>query len=143
MRYWIGTTLLAVVLAAAGCGGDTAASAIYDGAGCTYDGPTAVSVGDEVRFTFTNESETTDVVFNVARLPEGTTQDDIFETGLDEISEGETILDLYAPSPIGEERSDTATFASAGLFGAACTDFSGGENDGQGLSYVTLIEATE
>ncbi len=142
MRYLVGIMALAVTLTAAGCSGTTAASAVYDGAGCTYDGPTAVSVGDEVRFTFTNESDTTDVVFNVVRLPDGTTQADILETGIEEISEGDSVLDLFAPSPIGEERSDTATFTTAGLHGAACTDFSGGENDGQGLSYVTLIEVT-
>jgi hypothetical protein len=123
----------------AGLGETVEASAVYDGEGCTYDGPTEVSPGTRVSYTFTNESDTTDVTFGIFRLPEGTTQQEIFATGIDPISGGDTILILHAPSPVGTPRSDSTTFEDAGQYGAACTDFSGGENDGQGLSHVTMI----
>lgn len=126
----------------AGSGETVEASAVYDGEGCTYDGPTEVSTGTRVRYTFTNNSDSTDVTFGIFRLPEGTTQQDIFDTGIDPISGGDTILILHAPSPLGAPRADSTTFEDPGLYGAACTDFSGGENDGQGLSHVTMIQVS-
>jgi hypothetical protein len=92
-----------------------------------------------VSFTFTNESDTTDVTFGIFLLPEGTTQEEVFATGIDAISDPDSGFVLHAPSPIGTERSDSYTFDTSGQYGAACTDFSGGENNGQGLTYVTMI----
>ena len=129
-----------MVMATAACSSSNDAAAVYDGTGCTYGGPTELSAGDEVTFTFTNESDRTDVTFGIYVLPAGTTQEEILATGIDAITGGETIMNLFAPSPIGESRSDSATFTDPGQYGAACTDFSGGENNGQGLSYVTMIE---
>jgi len=142
MRRFIPLILL-ILLVSAACSSDSSeATAVYDGTGCTYDGPTEVATGATVSFTFTNESDTTEVTFGVTALPAGTTPEEVLATGIDAISSGDDVLWLFAPSPIGEQRADSATFEEPGQYGVACTDFSGGENDGQGLSYVTMIEVT-
>ena len=135
--------MMLIMLVTAACSSDSnEATAVYDGTGCTYDGPTEITTGTEVSFSFANESDTTEVTFGVTPLPAGTTQEEVLATGIDAISSGDDVIWLFAPSPIGEQRTDSATFEEPGQYGVACTDFSGGENNGQGLSYVTMIEVT-
>ena len=142
MRRLVPLTLLILLIGAACSSDNSDATAVYDGTGCAYDGPTEVTTGTEVSFTFTNESDTTEVTFGVTALPAGTTPEEVLATGIDAISGGDDVIWLFGPSPIGEQRTDTATFIEPGQYGVACTDFSGGENNGQGLSYVTMIEVT-
>ena len=135
--------LLLIMLVTAACSSDSnEATVVYDGTGCSYDGPTEVTTGTEVSFTFTNESDTTEVTFGVTLLPEGTTEEEVLANWIDLIEIPDAVISLFAPSPIGEPRTDSATFEEAGRYGVTCNDFSGGENDGLGLVYVTLIEVT-
>ena len=66
----------------------------------------------------------------------------VLATGIDAISSGDDVIWLFAPCPIGEQRTDSATFEESGQYGAVCTDFSGEESTGQELSYATMIEVT-
>ena len=135
--------ILLIMLVTAACSSDSSeATTVYDGTGCAYDGPTEVTTGTEVSFTFTNESDTTDVTFGVTLLPEGTTQEEVLANWIDLIEIPDAVIWLNAPSPIGEPRTDSATFDEAGQYGVSCNDFSGGENSGQGLVYVTILEVT-
>lgn len=142
LRRLVPFVMLVMLMAAACSSDDTEATAVWDGTGCAYDGPTEVAVGTEIRFTFTNESDTTDVTFGVTPLPAGTTPEEVLATGIGRISSGDDVIWLFAPSPIGEQRTDVAMFDEPGQYGVSCTDFAGGANDGQGLSYVTMIEVT-
>jgi len=101
MRRFIPLILL-IMLVAAACSSDSnEATAVYDGTGCTCDGPTEVTTGATASFTFTNESDTTEVTFGVTALPAGTTPDDVLATGIDAISSGDDVIWLFAPSPSG------------------------------------------
>lgn len=142
MRRVVIFAMLLAVLAAA-CGGSDGSSAVYDGTGCTYEGPTEFTTGTAATFTFTNESDTQDVTFGLWQLPEGTTQADILANGINVATNDQSMFVLFAPSLIGDERSETYTFQTPGRYAVDCTDFSGGENNGQGLSYITEITVTE
>lgn len=132
-----------IVLVGAACSSDSnEATVVYDGTGCTYDGPAEFTTGAEVGFTFTNESDTTEVTFGVTLLPDGTTEEEVLANWIDLIEIPDAVIWLFAPSPIGETRTDSATFEEAGQYGVSCNDFSGGENNGLGQVFVTLIDVT-
>lgn len=66
----------------------------------------------------------------------------ILESGISVAAGDDDEFVLRSPSPIGEPRTESWTFDTPGQYGVSCTDLSGGENNGQGLSYVTMIDVT-
>lgn len=118
------------------------ASLVYDDAGCTYEGRTEVPSGTTLNFLLTNEVGG-EVTFGIWPLPEGKTQEQIFATGMDAIKTGEPIMHEHGPDPDAPTQANLATFKTPGQYGAACTEWWPAENDGQGLSYVTMINVTD
>ena len=118
------------------------ASLVYDDAGGTYEGRTEVPSGTTLNFSLANEVDA-DVSFGIWPLPEGTTQEQIFATGMDAIKIGEPIMQEFGPKPDYLTEPHLATFKTPGQYGAACTEWWPTEHDGQGLSYVTMINVTE
>ena len=120
---------------------DTIPVAIYHGSECIYDGPSEFDVGSTVTFTVTNDSETTGVGFGVVMFPEGTTPEEIYDEGIFNVlpSGAGPISVVSAPTTLGEEYDLTVTFDEPGQHGINCFDRSGGENDGEGLDYVTMF----
>lgn len=134
-------TLVVVVLGA--CSGSSEPTAIYTGHGCEYDGPLEFALNSTVTFTFTNESDTTEVGFSVRKLPEGVTSEEILGQGIFTFVKHDADTIRFPPNAIGEPGDLSVPFLTPGQWGVVCFDQSGGEHDGYGLDYVTMITVNE
>jgi hypothetical protein len=137
-----------VVLALASCStsSDPTTSdptATYTGGACTYDGPSEFDVNSEVIFTFIDETESEDDVgFERWLVQEGTTTEMIYDDGINNV--GARHIPWLSKTQVSASESQvTARFAQPGLYALTCWDKSGGEHDGWGLQYSTLVTANE
>ncbi len=134
--------LLVVVLAACGSSSSEPAK-IYDGNGCTYDGPTEFDLNSEVTFTFMNESEDTGVGFVVWTVPDGTTAEEIEEKGIfgaTGTQQGNTAPyefweAKFPPTQLDTEYQVTVTLDREGLYSVNCFVQTGPPN----THYATII----
>ena len=120
-------TLLVVALTA--CSGSGEPTATYTGGACEYDGPSEFDLDSTVTFTVINESDTTNMGFDVWSLPEGTTADEIVEVGLFELLDISGPDDypgfyaaVFAPTPIDSPDSMTVTLDKPGPHVLICFD---------------------
>jgi len=130
--------VVAIALIAAGCSSDSEPTAVYDGTTCKYDGPSGFDLGERVRFTGINESDTTNMGFSLWSVPEGTTADEILEIGIFEVVGGGPPVDeapgfyqmLSVPTPIDETGFFTVTLDTPGQHAFNCFDLtdSGGDH---------------
>lgn len=117
-----------LLLAVAACVSSSEPTKIYDGSGCSYDGPTEFDLNSEVTFTFINESDDTGVGFVVWTVPDGTTAEEIEEKGIFEATgtqQGNT--DPYEfweakfpPTQLDTEYQVTVTLDREGLYSVNC-----------------------
>ena len=138
------TAAMAVlVLALVGCGSSDGPTAIYDGAGCVYDGPTEFDRNSTVTFTVTNESDTTEVGFAFWIFPGEATPAEVHEQGIfaarDRNPAAAAQKVVAPPTDPGREYELTVTFRASGRHALNCFDLSGGEHDGNGLDYMTML----
>jgi len=132
-----------VVLALASCSTSSDPTATYTGGACTYDGPSEFDVNSEVIFTFIDETESEDDVgFVLWLVQEGTTTEMIYDDGINNVG-AKPIPWLSETQVSASESQVTARFAQPGLYALNCWDKAGGEHDGWGLSYSTLVTANE
>ena len=110
----------------------------FDGSGCTYEGPTEFDLNSEVKFTFVNASETTEVGFAVWAVPDGTTTEDIQNDGIQNVG-AVASRDRYVemgPIAPGVERPLTVILDKTGLHALNCVDRT---TEAEGIDYATLI----
>ena len=120
-------TLLVVALTA--CSGSGEPTATSTGGACEYDGPSEFDLDSTVTFTVINESDTTNMGFDVWSLPEGTTADEIVEVGLLELlgiggpdDYPGFYAAVFAPTPIDSPDSMTVTLDKPGPHVLICFD---------------------
>jgi hypothetical protein len=137
--------VLLFILAIAGCSSSNEPTASFTGDACPYDGPSEFEVNSTVTFTFTNESDGSDVGFAVWKFPEGATAEEIFNEGIFNIvPEEDALIDFVsAPTVNGTEYDLTVTFTETGQHGINCFDLSGGGGDETAGNYVTMFTVGE
>jgi hypothetical protein len=131
-----------LVLVLASCSTSSDPTATYTGGACTYDGPSEFDVNSEVTFTFIDETESEDVGFSRWLVQEGTTPEMIHDDGIDNV--GATHIPWLSETQVSASESQVTTrFAQPGSYALNCWDTAGGEHDGWGLDYSTLVTAKE
>lgn len=124
MRRWFLMLLFALALMLVACGGEASDPpvAVFDGVECAYTGPTEFGLDAEVEFFYTNLAEGGESAgFQVTKLPEGTTADDIVEIGLNNLTTwGEDSRALVPNSQVGVEYSKVAHLDIEGLWVFDC-----------------------
>jgi hypothetical protein len=123
-----------LVLVLAGCSTSSDPTATYTGGACTYDGPSEFDVDSEVTFILIDETESGNTGLVLWLVDDGTTPEMIHDEGVDNLSETQVSLREY---------QFTASFEQPGTYALNCYDTSGGENDGAGLDYSTILTASE
>lgn len=114
----------ALALLVGACGGEASDPpvAIFDGVECAYEGPTEFDLDSEVEFFYTNFAEGGESAgFQVTKLPEGTTADDIVEFGLNNLTTwGQDSRAMVPKTEVGVEYSDVAFLNVEGLWVFDC-----------------------
>jgi hypothetical protein len=137
--------VLLFVLAIAGCSSSSEPTAAFTGDACLYDGPSEFEVNSTVTFTFTNESDESDVGFAVLKFPEGATAEEVFNDGIFNIvPQSDALWEIVsAPTVNGTEYDLTVTFNETGQHGINCFDLSVGGVDATNADYVTMFTVGE
>jgi hypothetical protein len=124
MRRDLSVWLFGLALVAAGCGSQAVDPpvAVFDGNECSYEGPTEFVLNSEVEFFYTNFAEGGESAgFQVTKLPEGTTVDEIVEQGLNNMTTwGQDSRSLVPKTEVGVEYSDVARLDIEGLWVFDC-----------------------
>jgi hypothetical protein len=123
------TVATLLVFALTACSGSGEPTATYTGGACEYDGPSEFDLDSTVTFTVINESDSTNMGFDIWSLPEGTTADEIVEVGLLELLDINGPDDypgfyaaVFAPTPIDSPDSMTVTLDKPGSHVLVCFD---------------------
>jgi hypothetical protein len=141
MMRQLSVLVVLFTLAIAGCSSASEPTATYTAGACDYDGPSEFEVNSTVTFTFTNESDESDVGFSVLKFPEGSTPEEIFNEGIfSVVASDDAIIDFVpAPTVNGTEYDLTVTFIETGQHGINCFNLAADtESD-----YVTMFTVTE
>ena len=132
-----------LVMLLAACSGSSEPTATYTGDTCDYDGPSEFDLNSTVTFTFTNESDETDIGFSVLKFPEGTTAEEIFNDGIFNVVTDfdSALIDLvFAPTVVGTEYDLTVTFNETGQHGINCFNLAGAETEADYVTMFTVVE---
>ena len=128
------------ILAVAGCSTSSDPSATFTGSACDYSGPSEFDVNTTVVFEVKNDSDVTNVGFVVAKFPEGTTSEEIFEQGIFNIFQPDPVAGVDPPMEVGTSSSFSVTFVETGQHGINCYVWPGPETE---TDYVTMFTVTE
>jgi hypothetical protein len=136
-----------LVLVLASCSTSSEPTSTYTGGACTYDGPSEFDVNSEVTFTFIDETESGNTGLVLWLVDDGTTPEMIHDEGIFNVEARQTkmrTVDNLSETEVSlREYQFTASFEQPGTYALNCYDTSGGENDGAGLDYSTILTASE
>ena len=137
--------VLIAVTVLAGCGDDdNEVSAEFTGDACVYSGPAEFEVGDEFEITVIDVTEERmEVGFGLLKVPDGTSEAEVREKGIEEVMEQEANDDpatfLFPEvTEEGTERVMSATPDVAGTWLVNCFVFGTGNPDGEDFPATTF-----